>query len=56
MSIVKPFRALRYNLATVAAPAADLICPPYDVIDPAMQDALYARNPYNVVRVEFGKT
>lgn len=56
MSIVKPFRAYRYNLAKTGGTAADVICPPYDVIDAAMQDALYARNPYNVVRVEFGKT
>ncbi|MEI6235512.1 MAG: DUF1015 domain-containing protein, partial [Planctomycetota bacterium] len=56
MAIVKSFRALRYNAATIKGTAADVVCPPYDVIDGAMQDALYNRNPYNVVRVEFGKT
>ena len=56
MAIVKPFRALRYNLSRVSGTAADVVCPPYDVIDAAMQNALYERNPYNVVRVEFGKT
>src|SRR6185295_15912599 len=56
MPLVKPFRALRYNLATVAAPAADVVCPPYDVIDPAMQNELYERNPFNIVRIEFGKS
>ncbi len=56
MSIVKPFKAYRFNPAKTAAPAADLICPPYDVIDPAMQEALYERSPYNIVRIEFGKT
>jgi uncharacterized protein (DUF1015 family) len=56
MAIVKPFSALRYNLDKTAAPAAKLVCPPYDVIDAAMQDALYLSSPFNVVRVEFGKT
>src|SRR5579862_2495151 len=55
MAIVKPFQALRYNLAKAGA-AADVVCPPYDVIDAAMQEGLYERNPYNIVRVEFGKT
>ncbi len=55
MAIVKPFNAVRYSPAKAQAPIGALVCPPYDVIDPKMQDALYARSPYNVVRVEFGK-
>ncbi len=30
--------------------------PPYDVISPAEQEALYTRDPHNIVKVEFGKT
>jgi uncharacterized protein (DUF1015 family) len=33
-----------------------LVAPPYDVIDPALQSRLYARSPYNVVRVDLGIT
>jgi uncharacterized protein (DUF1015 family) len=30
------------------------MAPPYDVISPAEQQALYQRSPYNVVRIEYG--
>jgi uncharacterized protein (DUF1015 family) len=33
---------------------ADVICPPYDVISPSEQQALYDRNEYNMVRLEYG--
>jgi len=33
---------------------AAVIAPPYDVIDEALQKRLYARHPYNVVRLEHG--
>jgi len=55
VAIVKPFQALRYNQSKTSAPVSALVCPPYDVIDPAMQEALYQKSPHNVVRVEFGK-
>ena len=55
MATVKPFRAHRYDLKKVDAPPAALVCPPYDVIDAKMQQDLYDKTPYNVVRVEFGK-
>lgn len=47
---LRPFRALRYDPA--AGDPADLLCPPYDVIDPAAAEALRARGPYNAVRLE----
>ena len=47
-----PFRAFRYD-ASVAGPLSDLICPPYDVIDEAERERLYARSPNNFVRIEF---
>jgi uncharacterized protein (DUF1015 family) len=47
-----PFRGFRYD-ASAPAPLSDLICPPYDVIDEAERLRLYARSPYNFVRIEF---
>jgi uncharacterized protein (DUF1015 family) len=47
--ILAPFRALRYNPDIVVL--ADVLAPPYDVIDPAEQVALEARDPHNVVRL-----
>jgi uncharacterized protein (DUF1015 family) len=54
MADVRPFRALRYDAARIDPAAA--IAPPYDVISPQQQAALYARSPYNIVRVEYGET
>jgi len=50
MAIVAPLPGLRYDPAR-AGDLRDLIAPPYDVISPAQQEALYARSPYNVVRL-----
>jgi uncharacterized protein (DUF1015 family) len=47
-----PFRAFRYD-ASVVGSLSDLICPPYDVIDDAARERLYARSPNNFVRIEF---
>lgn len=47
-----PFRGLRYD-ASNGNPLSDLICPPYDVIDEAERERLYARSPHNFVRIEF---
>lgn len=49
-----PFRGLRYDAATAGA-LSEVICPPYDVIDDAARERLYARSPHNFVRVEFPK-
>jgi uncharacterized protein (DUF1015 family) len=50
MADVRAFRAHRYDLGRVGA-LSDVIAPPYDVIDPTLQTALYARSPYNVIRL-----
>jgi len=47
---LRPFRALHYDPAVVGD-LADVIAPPYDVIDGAQLDRLGARSPYNVVRL-----
>ncbi len=54
MAEVLPFRGFRYDLARVGE-LSDVIAPPYDVIDPALQQALYDRSPYNVVRLILNK-
>jgi uncharacterized protein (DUF1015 family) len=50
MADLRAFRAYRYDLGRVGA-LGDVIAPPYDVIDPALQQALYDRSPYNVIRL-----
>jgi len=47
-----PFRGLRYDSSN-AGPLSSQICPPYDVIDEKERERLYARSPYNFVRIEF---
>ena len=44
------FRGLRYDLGHVGA-LSDVVAPPYDVIDPELQTALYRRHPANVIRL-----
>jgi uncharacterized protein (DUF1015 family) len=50
----RPFAGLRYDAAVVGDPAA-VTAPPYDVIDAAARDRLYAQSPYNVVRVDLSR-
>ncbi len=50
MPDLRPFRAWRYDLGRVGA-LSDVIAPPYDVIDSALQARLYARHPNNVIRL-----
>ncbi len=54
MVAVAPFRGWRYDLAQVGD-LSDVCCPPYDVIDPAMQGALYKQHPCNVIRLELNR-
>lgn len=54
MAEVQPFRGFRYDLARVGN-LSDVIAPPYDVIDAALQQALYDKSPHNVVRLILGK-
>src|SRR5947207_1694673 len=54
MAEIRAFRAYRYDLGRVGT-LGDVIAPPYDVIDPPLQDALYTRSPYNVIRLILNK-
>ncbi len=51
---IAPFAALTFD-CTRAGRLETLIAPPYDLIDGARQNALYARNPYNIVRLELNR-
>ena len=62
MPTLRQFRGLGYALDRFAVPApagmriadvTDVVCPPYDVISPAQQAALLARDAHNAVRLEF---
>jgi len=54
MPEIQAFRGLRYDLGHVGS-LADVVCPPYDVIDPPMLDELYRRHPCNFVRVDLNR-
>lgn len=53
MSQILPFQGTLYDTA-VAGDIKHLVAPPYDIIDAAGQQALHARNPYNIIRLELG--
>lgn len=50
MPDIQAFRGLRYDLGHVGE-LSDVVAPPYDVIDPSLQDALYDKHPANVIRL-----
>jgi uncharacterized protein (DUF1015 family) len=52
MASIYPFRAWRYNPSAVKLD--EVVTQPYDKISPAMQQAYYQRNPYNLVRIILG--
>lgn len=49
----RPFRAWRYDADKLNL--SEVIAPPYDVISPAQREALYAKSPFNVVRLILGR-
>ena len=55
MSTIVPFRGIRYNPEKVSN-LADVVTPPYDVINTAAQQRYYDKHPYNIIRLEYGKT
>lgn len=55
MAEVAPFRAITYNSEKAGA-LESCVAPPYDVISPTEQDALYAAGPNNYVRVILNRT
>lgn len=55
MAAIKPFKGIRYNQSAVKD-LGKVITPPYDVIDSAEQERLHLKNPYNIIRLEYGKS
>jgi uncharacterized protein (DUF1015 family) len=51
MADVQPFRALHYD-PDVVGPLANVVAPPYDVIDAGQRAELIARSQFNVVAVD----
>ncbi|MFC1935103.1 DUF1015 domain-containing protein, partial [Chloroflexota bacterium] len=54
MADILPFCGVHYNPAVVGDLAA-VICPPYDIITPQMQQEFYERGEYNFVRLELSR-
>ncbi len=54
MPHIAAFRGLRYDLGHVGS-LSDVIAPPYDVIDTALQEQLYAQSDYNCTRLILGQ-
>src|SRR5262249_40279907 len=50
MAEIQAFRAYRYDLGRVGT-LSDVVAPPYDVIDPSLQQSLYNCSPHNVIRL-----
>jgi uncharacterized protein (DUF1015 family) len=55
MADLQPLRTLRYEPAAIGS-LADVIAPPYDVIDDTMRAELASRSPYNVVHVDIPRS
>jgi uncharacterized protein (DUF1015 family) len=54
MAQIRPFQGVRYN-QQIITDLASVICPPYDIIGPQLQDELYRSSEYNFVRVEYNR-
>lgn len=48
MAEIRPFRGVHYS-SSLLKDLAKVICPPYDIISPQMQQELYQRSEYNFV-------
>ena len=51
MPLLDSFTGIRYTSGELK----DVVCPPYDIISPEQQDALYDRHPNNAVRLELAR-
>ncbi|MDX6606795.1 MAG: hypothetical protein QOD14_1335, partial [Solirubrobacterales bacterium] len=51
MAEVSPTQGVHYDLGKVGS-LADVVAPPYDVIDDAQRAELAGRSPYNVVELD----
>ena len=54
MADIRPFHGVHYNTAVIKD-ITGVLCPPYDVISPLIQQELYQKNDVNFVRIEYGR-
>ena len=54
MTVFRPFRGCRFN-PSVVPNLASVLCPPYDLIGPELQQQLKHLSPYNAVHLEGGE-
>ncbi|MFA6142546.1 MAG: DUF1015 domain-containing protein [Candidatus Omnitrophota bacterium] len=54
MPVIKPFKAVRYNIAKIKD-VSSVVAPPYDIIPPKLQDELYRKDDHNFVKIELNK-
>ncbi len=54
MAEIQPFRGVHYNREAVGD-ISGVICPPYDIISPQMDEELHNRSPYNFIRIEYNR-
>lgn len=53
---IKPFKGFLYDTDKIGAGYEEVVSPPYDVISDRMQDVLYQKSVYNIVRLILGKS
>src|SRR5262249_2416078 len=54
MTLIRPFRGVRYNPAVVGD-LQQVVSPPYDVISAEQPTVLHLRSPYNAVRLDLNR-
>ncbi|MFB0559460.1 MAG: DUF1015 domain-containing protein [Dehalococcoidales bacterium] len=54
MAEIRPFRGVHYDQSLVNDLSA-VICPPYDIVTPQMEQELYLKSEYNFIRLESGR-
>lgn len=55
MAKIIPLKGVRYNQEKIGS-LADIVTPPYDIIDEKAQQGYYDKSPFNVIRLEYGQT
>jgi len=53
MAEIIPFKGILYNPDKVDG--TSVMAPPYDIVTPELREALYDKNPYNIIRIDLGK-
>jgi uncharacterized protein (DUF1015 family) len=54
MAEIRPFRGVHYN-KEIVGDISGVICPPYDIISPQMDEELHNRSAYNFIRIEYNR-